>query len=103
MPNEHDLTKRVREHVEALRMAGEAVWAAKLSGGMYQRPNLPDWVLCVNGLFVALETKHPDGSTQPTPGQARELELIQRAGGIAVVPRSLHEVRTLLAELKRRV
>lgn len=42
-----------------------------------------DCILCVNGYFVAIETKAPGG--KPTPRQRFRIGTVERAGGIALV------------------
>lgn len=100
--NEHALTKKVREMIESDRRAGVPIWGLKTSGGPYQRVGVPDWLLCVNGQFGALELKHPNGETDATPRQLREIELIRKAGGLVYVARSMVEVEALIDELRLR-
>ncbi len=78
-------------------------WAFKVhGGGVYQRPNIPDWLICRRGLLLAVELKHPtDLSEGPTPGQQRELEWLERAGAETAVCRSVREVEALLTALRR--
>lgn len=82
--NEHDLRRKFNAW---LKQQGDRVWWFKVSGGPFQRPNVPDYLLCVEGRFVAVELKHPDGSTEPTPGQLHELQRIEKAGGWSWVVR----------------
>lgn len=42
-----------------------------------------DWVGCVNGLFVAVETKKP--GEHPTPRQLERIRRVKASGGIALV------------------
>lgn len=94
--NEHDLRRKFSAW---LKKQGEHVWWMKVSGGVYQRPNVPDYLLCVAGRFVAVELKHPDGSTKPTPGQQHELDKIERAGGRSLVVRSEAEFELIFSHL----
>jgi len=55
-----------------------------VSGG-YGKSGVPDIVCCARGRFLAVECKANGGN--PTALQARELERINDAGGIAVVVR----------------
>jgi hypothetical protein len=52
-------------------------------GGPYSRPGIPDIVGCYNGVYFAIECKAGKGKT--TALQDRELSLISKAGGIAIV------------------
>ena len=49
----------------------------------FGRSGVPDIVACVNGLFLAIETKA--GGNKPTALQIREIETIRRNNGVAVV------------------
>ena len=51
----------------------------------YGRSGVPDIVACVNGRFMAIECKA--GNNLPTELQLREIEAIERAGGMAFVVR----------------
>lgn len=42
-----------------------------------------DWVGCVCGIFVSIETKAP--GKRPTPRQVKRIRDVKEAGGIAVV------------------
>ena len=49
------------------------------------RAGIPDIIACHRGRFIAIECKA--GNNQPTALQARELDHIVRAGGLAFVVR----------------
>jgi len=44
-----------------------------------------DFLICVDGLFVAVEAKRPDGDGQPTARQEQTLEDVRAAGGSTFV------------------
>jgi hypothetical protein len=62
-----------------------------------------DWVGCVNGHFVCIETKRPD--KDPTPRQLGRIRSVRAAGGIAIVidgtsrTTTYEELRSLLTRL----
>jgi hypothetical protein len=70
------------------------VWALKVHGGPMQRVGVPDFLLCVNGCFLAVELKAPEGVVSTR--QAHEISLIRTAGGVAGISRSLHEFQDLV-------
>ena len=49
----------------------------------YGRAGIPDFVCCVNGRFLAIETKAGKGKT--TALQDREMQRIRDAQGVAIV------------------
>ena len=65
--------------------------------GGYGRAGVPDIIACFNGRFIAIETKAGKGTT--TTLQERELDLIRRSGGVAMVinEENLDELKLYLA------
>ena len=63
----------------------------------YGRSGVPDIIACFNGRFIAIETKAGKGTT--TTLQERELDLIRKSGGVAMVinEENLDELKLYLA------
>lgn len=61
----------------------------------------PDYVLCMNGKFVALELKD-DGAT-PRPLQQYKLDEVKKAKGVALAasPSNWEEIKVLLFRLSK--
>lgn len=76
------------------------VWYCCPATGGYGRSGIPDFLACVDGRFLAVETKF--GGNKPTALQTRELAGISDAGGLAHVinERNLAALDNLLTELK---
>ena len=55
------------------------IWYFMPSMNGFGRMGIPDFVCCVQGRFLGLETKF--GKNKPTPHQERELAAISHAGG----------------------
>jgi hypothetical protein len=70
----------------------------KQHGGQYGTSGLPDIICCLDGRFVAFEVKRPSGG-RLTKLQARALEKIQAAGGIAAMVTSLDEVKEITRKM----
>ena len=66
----------------------------KEHGGMYGTAGIPDIIACVDGRFYAFEVKTETGKA--TELQKATIRKIQRAGGMAVIVRSVSEVRAVL-------
>jgi len=66
----------------------------------YGRSGVPDIIACVNGFFLAIETKA--NGNKPTALQIREIETIRRNNGVAVVVDETNwdMVRELVEKLK---
>ena len=88
--NERAITDAIIRHLKRLRDAGEQVWWFKVAGGPMQTSGIPDLCVVFRGRAVFLEVKLPRGRT--TVLQERRMEEIRRAGGTAVVARSVADV-----------
>ncbi|MCM1530391.1 MAG: VRR-NUC domain-containing protein [Alistipes sp.] len=66
----------------------------KEHGGMYGTAGIPDIIACIDGRFYGFEVKTETGKT--TALQEATIRKIRAAGGIAVVVRSVDEVRRIL-------
>lgn len=67
----------------------------KEHGGMYGTAGIPDIIACINGRFYGFEVKTEDGRT--TKLQESTIRKIKNAGGIALVVRSVDEVKAVIA------
>lgn len=74
--------KAVKVKVKAV-LESEGVYYFMPPANGYGRSGVPDFVACVNGLFLAIETKA--NGNKPTALQIREIETIRRNNGVAVV------------------
>jgi hypothetical protein len=95
--------------IKAILAEWPDAWSFHPLGGMYQKPGIPDLLLCVNGLLIGIELKnpHPGESDQAarertTPLQRKEIRAINRAGGTARTAITVAEaVATVRAALVR--
>ena len=68
---------------KALRMRG---WFCfKVHGSEMMMAGLPDIMVCAEGVFIGLETKHPETREDVSPRQAYVHDKIRQAGGTAMV------------------
>lgn len=72
-------------------------WYFKVHGDAFQKSGVPDIVACINGRFVGIEVKRPDGRLHAL--QAYTIEQINNTKGVAFVATSVDEVRTTLEKL----
>lgn len=72
----------VKKQVRATLDYFGAYYFLPATGG-YGRSGVPDIVACYRGRFIGIEVKA--GSNEPTALQQRELAIIKKKGGIAVV------------------
>lgn len=74
--------KVVKESVTKILKAYDAYYFYPATGG-FGRSGVPDIVACYNGHFIGIECKA--GKNTTTALQDRELEKIDKAGGIGMV------------------
>lgn len=91
--------KAVKAKVKAV-LESEGVYYFMPPANGYGRAGIPDFIICVNGLFFAIETKA--NGNKPTALQIREIETIRRNNGVAVVVDETNwdMVRDLVRRLK---
>jgi hypothetical protein len=94
MAQEKNFENRIRRwlHEEGIYQAGMPEdrqraspkgWYLKVWGGGYQKSGIPDLLMCVNGIFLAVELKSSAG--KPTELQRKNIEMVNRGGGIGLV------------------
>ncbi len=85
-------------------LRSEGFWATKVHGDPMQERGVPDILACINGRFLACETKE-DEDEKPSTIQLYQLRKICEAGGVAIVPTELdavkQAVRGILKETRR--
>jgi len=79
---ESELTHRF---MTELKKQIPAIWYSKIHGDPMQKRGIPDFLMCINGKFVAIEFKIFRYKLNVSPLQQHEMEKIGRAGGIALV------------------
>lgn len=58
-------------------------WYVKVWGGGYQKSGIPDIIAVINGKFIALELKAPNGKASEL--QKRNIRLINECGGYGFI------------------
>ncbi len=87
---ESDIVKAICRYLNGL----DHCFFWKEHGGMYGRAGIPDIICCYNGRFFAFEVKNEKG--KPTGLQTSTINKIIKAGGTALVVRSVDEVKSAL-------
>lgn len=58
-------------------------WFTKIWGGGYQKSGIPDLILCVNGFFISVELKAPNGHASEL--QKLNTARINQSNGIGII------------------
>lgn len=75
---------KVKEQVREI-LAQHNAWFFMPSQSGFGRRGIPDFIACVKGQFLAIETKSKYTSHKVTALQQKELDAITRAYGVAMV------------------
>lgn len=88
----------VKDKIKALLKRHKAWYTMPFQAG-YSQIGVPDFLVCINGKFLAIEAKF--GKNKPTALQHKALQDIRQAGGRAWVinEKNLAELDSLLFEL----
>jgi len=84
----------VKREVKNWLTACGAYYYMPVSNGL-GRVGAPDFIVCIAGRFVGIETKAPGKRGNTTPNQEREIQWINRAGGFAFVVDNVKQLEVL--------
>ena len=87
---ESDIVKAIMKFLKTVPRC----FAWKEHGGMYGTAGIPDIIACIDGKFYGFEVKTDVG--KPTKLQDAIIRKINRAGGTAVIVRSVDDVKSTL-------
>ena len=90
---EKDITNKILKYLRSL----DKCYCFKEHGGSYGSVGIPDIICCYRGRFIGFEVKTAKGKT--TALQEVNIRNINKAGGTAVVVRSLDDVKTVIDRL----
>ncbi|MGI6120178.1 MAG: VRR-NUC domain-containing protein [Desulfosporosinus sp.] len=92
--SEKELTKKIQNYLNTIKDC--FYW--KEHGGYYGTAGIPDIIVCYRGRFIAFEVKA--GDNQPTALQKITIRKILKAGGYALVVKSVEEVTQVIEAFK---
>lgn len=87
---EADIVRVIMKYLKSV----PGCFAWKEHGGIYGTAGIPDIICCYQGRFYGFEVKTETG--KPTELQKATLRKIQGCGGVALVVRSVDEVKTAI-------
>ncbi len=92
---EKDLVRKISEYLKKIK----DLFYWKEHGGQYGTAGIPDIIVCYKGRFMALECKV--GNNKPTVLQEMTIKQISKAGGYAIVVRSLDDVKNAIETISK--
>ena len=93
---------RVKEKVKKL-LKGRGIWYFMPAANGFGRVGIPDFICCMDGKFLAIETKAPGKRDNTTANQENRINEIRAAKGWALVvddPQQLEEFLNERTEAK---
>lgn len=90
---ETDIVRAILTHLKSL----DGCFCWKEHGGPYGTSGIPDIICCYRGRFLGFEVKTETG--KPTKLQQAVIRKINRAGGTALIVRSVEDVKAALADI----
>ncbi len=91
------LQRRIQQAIK--KKYKKKAWIFKVHGGSMQAAGVPDLVMCIHGLFFALEVKRPIASSKASPIQLATIDIINEAEGYAGITRSPEEALKQIDEV----
>mgnify|MGYP000120841012 CR=1 FL=1 len=91
---------KVKKAVKQWLVAHDAYYYMPVSNGM-GRVGAPDFIVCLAGRFIGIETKAPKKRGNVTPNQQREITWINKSGGYAIVVDDVSQLAPLERLIKR--
>ena len=89
---ERDVKRMVQKLIAEYEQKGHVFWSYAPVQTGYGKHGVPDFLICLRGTLIAIETKVD--CKEPTARQWQELDGIAKAGGISLVV-DQHEVETV--------
>ncbi|CAM3400177.1 VRR-NUC domain-containing protein [Pseudostreptobacillus hongkongensis] len=80
MKKEKDLENKIKKHLEK-----NGHYHFKVHGSLYMKSGIPDIIACINGHFVGIEVKRPDGKGITSDLQKIHIANIKKSGGYSAV------------------
>lgn len=78
MAEEKNFENKIKHYLDEI-----GAWHLKYHGNAFSANGTPDLLICLNGVFMAVEVKATRG--RPTKLQQYKINLINKAGGVAMV------------------
>lgn len=91
------MREKIIENKIKTYLKSKGAYYFKHHGGQFSQVGVPDIIACYKGRFIAIEVKNETGKTSPL--QDINLKMINDAGGIAIVARSVEEVKDIIDKI----
>lgn len=86
---EKNIENKIKNYLKSI-----GAYYFKHHGNQFSQVGVPDIIACYKGKFIAIEVKNEAGKTSPL--QDVNLKMINNAGGIGIVARSVEDVKKVI-------
>lgn len=73
----------------------------KFFANSHTKSGVPDIIACVNGRFIGIEVKNPNGKGVLSPLQQYNIDFINKSGGYAVVIDNYNDFLNFIKEIEK--
>lgn len=94
------MTEKQLENKMKKYLSSKNIYHFKVHGNGFMRSGIPDLICCINGRFVAIEIKRPDGKGKVSKLQEIEIYRIKKSDGIAVIMNNYDQFVKFIGEIK---
>lgn len=91
---ESKLQEQCLKYIKELEKQGQPIIAINQHGSAFSSRGVPDILMCVKGIFIAVELKI--APNKPTPLQEHYIERIRNAKGLALVIYEYEDFKSLV-------
>lgn len=86
---EKNIENKIKAYLKSI-----GAYYVKYFGNQFSQVGVPDILCCYKGRFIGIEVKNERGKTSPL--QDVNIQQIKDAGGLAIVARTVDEVKQLI-------
>lgn len=86
---EKNIENKIKAYLKSI-----GAYYVKYFGNQFSQVGVPDILCCYKGRFIGIEVKNEKGKTSPL--QDVNIQQIKDAGGLAIVARTVDEVKQLI-------
>ena len=96
--NEKTLENKIKKH-----LTDNKHYHFKVHGSIFMRSGIPDIIACINGYFVGIEVKNPNGKGVLSTIQQAHLKKIVECGGFSIMVDNYNDYLKFYEYIKNKV
>ena len=93
------MREKIIENKIKAYLKSKGAYCVKYHGNQFSQVGVADLLVCYRGGFLAIEIKNETGKTSPL--QDENILMVEKAGGISFVARSVQDVRKVIEDIDK--